>query len=251
MPEVDEDDKRMVLVLPEGEREFDPDQLLTRSVLSHVKQWFPDDARALGTFWGFQQQLGLGCPDAAACAVWILRRRDGRTPNPEPRQFARKQGDPDDFAVGATVIAPNRRSDLDPPRWALRLDGEEYDLDLDHDVSCSQLRQIGKWYGGLGTYAGLYLNLLRGDPDAVACAVWLARSKHNVSPNPNPRDIEDFSVGVVSAAPNLPDEFDEPSIAQPDPTATGKSPMAGTRTPEPETSSTEILTLSGSDTSDQ
>ena len=246
MPDIDNDDKRMTIVLPEGQYDFDADTLLTRSVLSHVKGWFPNTD--LGTFWGLQQNLGVGDPDAAACAAWIVRRKEGFSPNPEPRNFARRAGDPNDFAVGAAVIAPNRRSDLDPPRWVLRLDGEEYVLDLDADVYCSQLRQIAKWYPQLGTFAGLYINLLRGDPDSVACAIWLARSKHGVNPNPSPRDIEDFSVGVVSAAPNLPDEFDEPSIGVPDPTETGKtSPRAGIPTTSTTGPSTETPTNSGGD----
>ena len=245
MPEFDDDDKKMMLVLPEGEFEFDPDRYLTRSHLSHIKGWFPNSD--LWQYWGFQQALGVGDPDAVACAMWMVRRKEGFTQNnPEPRSFARKIGAPDDFSVGKVIIAPNRRPDLDPPRWQLKLDeDEEYTLDMDEHVTCAMLRQIAKWYSHLGTFAGLYIQLLRGDPDAVACAIWLVRTVHGVQPNPNPREMDDFSVGVVSASPNLSDVFDEP-VSLPKET-TGSSPKAGTPTKDITDSSTETQTNSGLD----
>ena len=247
MSELDEDqDKKMTLALPEGELEFDADRYLTRSILSHIKSWYPDD-RGLGTYWGFQQNLGTGDPDAVACAIWTVRKKEGYSPNPEPRSFGRKIGDADDFAVGQVAIKPNRRAGLDPPRWQLKLDDdEEYTLDMDEDVKCSHLRQISKWYPGLGTFASLYINLLRGDPDAVACAIWLVRSARGVNPNPNPRDLEDFSVGVVSAAPNLTDVFDEPvsppKESKTEPLSDGIQPSSSSG------SSVEIPTTSTTDT---
>lgn len=236
-----EDDKLKILIDDE-EYEFDPDEYLTRSSLSHIKQWF---GMELGQYWPFQGSLRVGNPDAVSCAVWLVRRKLGITPNPEPKMVGRKPG-VDDFPVGATVIAPNRDPDIDPPRWVLNIDGEELTLDMDTDVMVSTLRQIRKWYPELGDFSSLYIGMLRGDPDAVACSIWLARSIHHPGePNPAPRDMPDFSVGVVSAAPNLRDEIDEPVRSKPENPTKTSSQKAGTRTKDGSGSQEEIPTTSG------
>ena len=107
MPEFDDEEQKLKIALPEGIFEFDADRYLTRSVLSHIKGWYPNSE--LWQYWGFQQAIGIGHPDATACAAWMIRRKEGISPNPEPVNFARKIGDPADFAVGKTVIAPIHR----------------------------------------------------------------------------------------------------------------------------------------------
>ena len=247
MPEVDED-RQMTIVFPDGsEHVFDADRLLTRSVLSHIKSWYGSDDRALGTFWGFQSALGVGDADAATCALWALRRHEGITPNADPRSYAKKIGDPADFAIGKAVIAKNRRADLDPPKWQFQLDeGEPLTLDMDNDVMCSHLRAVRKRYPHCATYAGLYINLLRGDGDAVATGIWIAKLAAGITPNPLPWDMDDFAVGSVSAMHNLPDDDDQ-FVEPADPTETGKSPRVGTRTSSTTGPSTEIPTTSGGD----
>lgn len=202
----DDNDMKLTLALPEGDFEFDPNIHLTRSILAHVKGWY--GRTDLWQSFPFRVALGSGEPNAAAVAIWIAKRAQGITPNPAPIDFARKFGDPADFPVGRVILAPNRPEGAVSPRWMLRPEeGEEYDLSLDDEVMCSHLRQIQKWYPHIPTYLALYNGLIMGDPDAVACAIWICRLSENLRrqaagddliPNPNPRDMDDFSVMKVS-----------------------------------------------------
>lgn len=246
MPDEDADRKTILDIPDVGEREFDADRLLTRSALSHFKNWFPQSE--LWQYWGFQAQLSVGDPDAVSCAIWALKRHDGYSPNPEPKSYGRKVGDPADFLVGKVVIAPNRREGVDPPRWKFRLEDSDEDLvlDLDEHLKASHLRTIQKRYPHLGSFAGLYLNLLRGDPDAVAAGIWVARLAANIQPNPLPWDMEDFSVGSVSAQHNLADD-DDAFVNPPDPTETGVPLTGGIPTTSTTGPSTGTPTNSGGD----
>lgn len=257
---------KLTLALPEGDFEFDPNIHLTRSVLSLIKGWYP--RTDLWQSFPFRVALGSGEPNAAACASWIARRSQGVKPNPEPVNFARKLGDPTDFPIGRVILAPNRPEGAVSPRWLLRpSEGEEYELDLDNDVMCSHLRQIQRWYPHIASYLALYQGLINGDPDAVGCAVWVCRINENVRRaangddlilNPNPRDMEDFSVLKVSPWENLERLNDEPEFAEPNPTKNSPPQTGGEKSDPPlkaetgkPSSSTETPTASGGDGSAQ
>ncbi len=119
----------------------------------------------------------------------------------------------------------------DTPRWKVLLDGNEYIFDPFRDLTVSTLRHIKQWYGPeLGRLGPFVLAFGQGDPDAIACAVWVVRRKAGENP-PEPSRAPDIEVGTFMA--------DMEQLVEPDPTE---------EVPTPE--STRTSTKSGRSTSD-
>jgi hypothetical protein len=83
-------------------------------------------------------------------------------------------------------------------RWNLPYKGEQYEFDADRDLTVRNLSFIKKLYGpDIGRYQLFILALGQGDPDAWACAMYLALKNANYKPLPKTPEFVDFSVGVV------------------------------------------------------
>jgi hypothetical protein len=101
------------------------------------------------------------------------------------------------------------------------MDGNEYELDPS-DLTVSRLRQMKHWFGKeYGAYLPFVQLLLQGDADAVACTMWIVRTKAGESNVPEPRFM-DFSVADFFVAPEGDDE-DPPTEDAPTPVSRKKS----------------------------
>lgn len=100
--------------LPEGDFELTG---LTRSMLSHFKQWYGQDygQRVL-----FIQKVILQDGDAVACAIWAVRRQEGISPNPDPRNMP--DFDPDDVLLTFEEEEPDE-APLKTPRSGTKTKG--------------------------------------------------------------------------------------------------------------------------------
>ena len=100
-----------------------------------------------------------------------------------------------------------------------------YDLDLDADNAllseARSVRRLGHW-----SWDEWLAQLVEGDPDAVALAWWLARSRAGVPVEDSLADI-DFRIGTLLIVP-ADDPAAEPLEAQPGPT--GPTPGPGVET---------------------
>ena len=77
-------------------------------------------------------------------------------------------------------------------RWRLSYDGHEYTFDAERDITVSGLRKIKEWYGPeLGRNLSFQNALLQQDPEAVLCAVWLARRAAGEANIPEPNQMDD------------------------------------------------------------
>lgn len=82
-------------------------------------------------------------------------------------------------------------------RWKLQFDGKEYEFNAHRDLTIVRLRQMKAWFGlELGRWSPFILALGQGDPDAVACVVWIVRTKAGEKNVPEPRLMMDFPVGT-------------------------------------------------------
>jgi len=110
-------------------------------------------------------------------------------------------------------------------------DYREYQLDLEKELTVGRLRQIKAWFGPeLGRYGSFFTAFSQLDPEAVLCAVWIARTAAGDKNVPVPNDMEDFAIsdvflGVVDEAPEPEKE------AHPTPTPEATSTPASTGTP--------------------
>lgn len=86
-------DARWQIKVPVGGTEkvytFDPGKQLTVGTLRQIKAWYPE----LGRYMSFIAAFAQGDPEAALCAVWMVRKDAGETDVPEPNQM-------DDFPMG-------------------------------------------------------------------------------------------------------------------------------------------------------
>ena len=85
------------------------------------------------------------------------------------------------------------------PESTFQFQGKEYSFAPERDVGISELRHIKQWFpgSGLGTYNGLTASTAMGDPDALACVVWVAMKKAGVKNLRDPKSLPDFSVGEL------------------------------------------------------
>lgn len=77
----------------------------------------------------------------------------------------------------------------------ITFEGREYPLDLTELLTLSNLRKIKQWYGlELGGMISFQEAFRLGDPDAVACAIWMARRAAGDENVPEPQNMPDFSI---------------------------------------------------------
>jgi hypothetical protein len=86
--------------------------------------------------------------------------------------------------------------------------GREYTYDPPNDLTVGTLRQIKSWYPELGTYYGFDIAWRRGDPDAIACVMWVLQRKSGENAVEPRRLTDDFGIGefmnsMVSAAKEI------------------------------------------------
>lgn len=84
------------------------------------------------------------------------------------------------------------------PESVFTFQNKEYNFTPEKDLGISELRHIRSWYGlPLGTYNGLTNAAVMGDPDALACIIWVAQKKAGVKNVRDPMHLPDFSVGEI------------------------------------------------------
>lgn len=93
--------------LPEGTFELTG---LTRSMLAHFKQWYGEQ---YGQRVMFIQKVILQDADAVACAIWAVRKQEGITPNPDPKNMP--DFDPDDVLLAFEEEEESTEPPLGPP----------------------------------------------------------------------------------------------------------------------------------------
>ena len=70
----------------------------------------------------------------------------------------------------------------------------DYEFDPPKDLTLSRLRLIKSWFPGIGTYLRFVTSYGDGDPDALACVMWLIKTKAGES-CPEPVSMTDFAAG--------------------------------------------------------
>lgn len=79
--------------------------------------------------------------------------------------------------------------------WLLTFKNKSYSFDPNRDLTLRNLRLIKGWYGReLGSFTAFNAALGEGDPDALACVIWICRTKAGDSNVPEPQRMEDFSI---------------------------------------------------------
>ena len=79
--------------------------------------------------------------------------------------------------------------------WKVEIDGKQYVFDPGADLTVGGLRHFKSWYGEeLGRYQRFLRAFAEGDPDAMACVVWVLKRKAGES-TPEPQNMPDFGVG--------------------------------------------------------
>ena len=79
--------------------------------------------------------------------------------------------------------------------WNLTYKGKTYAFDPNRDLTLRTLRHIKGWYGReLGTFTAFNSALGEGDPDALACVIWICRTKAGETNVRPPQEMEDFAI---------------------------------------------------------
>ena len=113
--------------------------------------------------------------------------------------------------------------------WEATIRDRPYKL-TPNDLTSGVLRKFKGWYGpDYGAFATFAVLLQRGDVDAIACAIWLAKE---VAGEKVPRDPSFIQFSVVDLLPDEDeddaDEYDEVEGANPtpaDPTSDSSSTL--------------------------
>jgi hypothetical protein len=85
----------------------------------------------------------------------------------------------------------------DSATWQVKYDGRDYAFVPKQDLTLVRLRQMKQWFGvELGRWAPFMNAFAQGDPDAIACVIWIVRNKAGETGVPEPRMMMDFSVGA-------------------------------------------------------
>jgi hypothetical protein len=82
------------------------------------------------------------------------------------------------------------------PESTFQFQNREYTFAPERDIGISELRHIKQWFPGSGlwTYNALTASTAMGDPDALACVVWIAMKKAGVKNLREPKALPDFSI---------------------------------------------------------
>ena len=83
------------------------------------------------------------------------------------------------------------------PESTFTYNGEEYSFSPERDIGISELRHIKSWFSDLGDYQAFVTAASLGDPDALACLIWIAQRKAGVKKVREPISFPDFSIGEV------------------------------------------------------
>ena len=79
--------------------------------------------------------------------------------------------------------------------WNLTYKSKTYQFDPNRDLTLRNLRQIKGWYGReLGSFTAFNDALGAGDPDALACVIWICRTKAGETNVRDPQNMEDFAI---------------------------------------------------------
>jgi hypothetical protein len=233
-----------VFTFQNKEYSFAPERDLGISELRHIKAWF---GLPMGTYNGLTSAAVMGDPDALACIIWVAQHKAGVKNAREPMSLP-------DFSVGELVgsfVSEAERDRAVLPPCHLVIDGAEYTLDFQKDLTCKTLRQIKRWYPALGTLVSFTMSVFQGDPDAMACVAWIVWGGPNDKSVATPQTI-DFAVGEVLESydleiPEEPDEPEPPPLI--DPNTGEQKTMDPTLPSGGESSLTAIPMTSGTDTS--
>ena len=118
---------------------------------------------------------------------------------------------------------------------------KEYTFDPNRDLTLRKMRQLKGWYGKeFASYSGLMAAIGAGDPDALACLVWIGRTAAGDGNVREPHMMEDFSL--IDFMENL--EY------HPDADDADADPTTGDEAPDTTDDSTQTPKNSGSDTPD-
>ena len=218
---------------------FAPERDIGISELRNIKGWFPD----LGDYQAFTAAASFGDPDALACLVWIAQRKAGAKRIKDPTNFP-------DFSIGEVMgsfMSEGVKTVQSVPPFRLTADGKEYSFDIESQLTYKVLKQIKRWYPELGSLVRFTVGVVRGNPDALACLVWIVWGGPTDKSISTPNQIDLAAGGLLDSfdyeEPKLPDEpeppaalnlnAEEPAIVDP------PLPSAGANL------STEIQTSSG------
>jgi hypothetical protein len=91
---------------------FDPREHLTVGALRQIKHWYGAE---LGRYLSFISAFSQGDPEAALCALWLVRKAAGEENVPEPEQMPNfAMGDFYDFFQAAGSEDPTQAQAADP-----------------------------------------------------------------------------------------------------------------------------------------
>ena len=175
---------------------FDPTTDIGLVELRTIKKWYGP----LGTYTSLTMAAALGDPEALACIIWIARRKAGK-PATDPARLA-------NFSLGefmGSFVTDGKKVHKPFPPCHLMIDGKEYTLNIETDLTFQNMRQVKEWYPEIGNLFGFVTALFRGDPDALACTAWICMINAGESNVPLP-SLQNFSAGEVMDSY----EFDEP-----------------------------------------
>jgi hypothetical protein len=83
------------------------------------------------------------------------------------------------------------------PESTFKFNGEDLTFSPEQDIGISELRHIKAWFPDLGDYQTFTMQASLGDPDAVACIIWIAQRKAGNKKVREPINFPDFSIGEV------------------------------------------------------
>ena len=118
--------------------------------------------------------------------------------------------------------------------WKLDYRGKTYSFDPNQDLTLRRLRAVKGWYKELGSFSAFNTALGQGDPDALACLIWICKQKAGEVNVREPMMMEDFAIG---------DDFYNNIVfvqdEDEDPTPPAKEPAASTVDTQPTLTNSE------------
>ncbi len=115
--------------------------------------------------------------------------------------------------------------------WVLNYRSKSYNFDPNRDLTLRNLRAVKGWYGKeLGTFTAFNEALGAGDPDALACVIWICRTKAGEQNVREPMNMEDFAIvdDFYKEFDFIPDAEDPTQGDESVPDPTGDTPQTPT-----------------------